>query len=83
MVHLFVAEEAPVETGVFSALHSRYFAEYAATLEHSHKTGESEPQLLLALIRTETMVIDLCMDLRIACFLTGLIERIGEVIGSR
>lgn len=78
-----VAEVMPSEVGVFAALHSRYFGEYAAVLEQAHKAGDVEPKILLALIRAETFIIEQAGDLRTAFFLSGLVERISGVIGKR
>lgn len=80
---MFTAETMPSEPGVFGALQSRYYSEYAAILEDAHKVGDAEPKVLLALLKTETFIAEQSDDLRIALFLTGLIERIGGVLGKR
>jgi len=80
----FVVEETiPKETGVFAALNSRYFGEYAAVLDHAHKVGEINPDMLLVLLKTETFAVEQADNLRIACFLSGLLERIAAAVGKR
>lgn len=77
------AETMPSEPGVFGSLQSRYFSEYAAILEHAHKAGDVEPKVLLALVKAESFIVEQSDDLRIALFLTGLIERFSGVLGKR
>ncbi|XP_067932930.1 uncharacterized protein [Watersipora subatra] len=76
-------ETVPSEPGVFGSLSSRYFSEYAAVLEAAHKAGDTEPRVLLALLKAETFIVEQSNDMRIALFLTGLIERVGGVLGKR
>lgn len=78
-----LAEDSPKEGGVFSTLQNRYYSEYAAILEHAHKSPSPEAQILLILVKTEAFIVDKLTDFRIAGYLVGLLERIGGVLEKR
>lgn len=69
-------ETATNEVGVFSSLHQRYYSEYAAVLEAVHQLTESDPEVLLALIKSEAFIAENSDDFKVAGVQTGLLERI-------
>lgn len=76
VIHVHADETAANEVGVFSSLHQRYYSEYAAVLETVHQLAESDPEVLLALIKSEAFIAENSDDFKVAGVQTGLLERI-------